>query len=280
MGLQYALHKLGKLRDTVLQVSETKPYYEESNTFRNIPQKEFYKPTLAEKDFYTVNGFVPQMRLRTGSKYIWRIDAGHGAETKGKRSAWFYSLIHRKWVQFIEYVSNQSIKEFLFSLLEADGRIDYVELVPDHKHVGNIVSERVVRLNQSYTKRDRGISIHSNAGPLKKGQDWVHPSIEGIEVWHFKNSRIGTPMAKSALKHLTQEFPNWRNRGLKVVPDDKRLFIVWKSRLPMVLVEIGFFNNLKQVKELITKRVQKRAAVALYKFILEQENLPPVLQGL
>lgn len=256
MLLKKMLYEAAKMRDGVLLIgSATNPAAMHDCKIIKYPNEP------RQKDYYL--GFKTRQRLNTGSKVRWRIDAGHGKETAGKRSPFFNQ--GGKRVQFFEYDFNRRVVEYLFFLLENDGTMDFIELVPEHSVVGNFVRERTARMNKTYSRRDRGISIHSNAAETKDSNSWDKKRASGIEVWHFDNSRKGIPMAKVFLKELMIEFPDWRNRGLKATPSERRLYIVMNTICPMNLLELGFFTNFFQVKDLMKPETARRFARAIFK---------------
>jgi len=130
------------------------------------------------------------------------------------------------------------------TLLVADGDTD----VP--------LATRVQRANNAGA--DFYISIHANANTSQWG-NWG-----GIETYTYpkgESLRIG----KIIHKYLLQGTP-LRDRGVK---DGSWLYVIKRTKMPAVLVECGFMDNLKEAKLLLSDNYRRECAKEIAKGICE-----------
>ncbi len=192
------------------------------------------------------------------SRYLWCLDNGHGKLTPGKRSPKL-----KDGNQFYEYEFNRDIVKRIIISLEALG-IAYYNVVPD-VNVDNFLQGRVLRANNHPSpKKKIFVSVHSNAGPSR----WTAAS--GIETWFFYRSKTGAKIAAIFQKHLIEK-TKWINRGIKSRPREQ-FYVLKNTNMPAILTENGFFNNEKQVYELMKPAVRQMIADAHVAAILEIEK--------
>ncbi|MFQ5447825.1 MAG: N-acetylmuramoyl-L-alanine amidase, partial [Saprospiraceae bacterium] len=199
------------------------------------------------------------------ARYLWCLDNGHGKLQPGKRSP----LFDDGETRFFEYEFNRDIVERIIKALKNKG-VKYYDVVPDYLEVGSFLPQRVKRANDKESDLPKMyVSVHANAGPAAAGQ-WVNDSISGIETWFAKNSTKGKKMAAIFQKHLVAE-TGWKNRNLKSTAITK-LYVLVKTSMPAILTENGFYNNKKQVKELMKSEVRQKIADAHVAAIMEIEK--------
>ncbi len=102
------------------------------------------------------------------------------------------------------------------------------------------------------------ISIHANASRGKRRD------INGLETFYFRGWR-GRLLAKGIQKQILRVSPGSPDRGVK----QGRFYVIKNTRMPAVLVEIGFLTGRLDARRLDKKSHRKRIAYAIAKGILE-----------
>ena len=102
------------------------------------------------------------------------------------------------------------------------------------------------------------VSIHANASQGKKR------NINGLETFYYRGWR-GRLLAKRIQKHILRVSPGSPDRGVK----QGRFFVIKNTRMPAVLVEIGFLTGRLDARRLEQSIHRKRIAFAIAKGILE-----------
>ena len=113
----------------------------------------------------------------------------------------------------------------------------------------------------SYANRtgaDIFVSIHANASRGKKRD------INGLETFYYRGWR-GKLLAKRIQKHILRVSPGSPDRGVK----QGRFYVIKNTRMPAVLVEIGFLTGRLDSRRLDKAIHRKRIAYAIAKGILE-----------
>jgi N-acetylmuramoyl-L-alanine amidase len=198
------------------------------------------------------------------SKYLWCLDNGHGKQQAGKRSPRF--TWKGKEVQLLEYQFNRDIVERIMKGLDQYG-ISYFDIVPDYNEVGSFLKGRVERANKKTSSLPKiYVSVHGNAGPRSHG-DWT--SASGIETWY--HSRNGAKIAAIFQRFLTTALPDWRNRHLKST-EIKGIYVLKHTSMPAILTENGFYNNLREAREMMEDSVRQKIADAHINAILYIEK--------
>lgn len=198
-------------------------------------------------------GVSPQ---HLSSKYLWLLDNGHGALTKGRTSPMLPDSTYLR-----EWEFNRDIVRRVAKGLDKK-RVAYHILVPED-NIGNFVAGRVWRVNKRKERNMMLISIHANAAG--NGKQW-HPA-NGREVFYFKGDKMGKLMATVLSKHLKEATP-FRDRGIKTA----RFKILRDSKCPAILSEEGFFTNKEEALLLMRDDIRQRIADAHIKMILELEG--------
>ena len=102
------------------------------------------------------------------------------------------------------------------------------------------------------------VSIHANASQGKKR------NINGLETFYYRGWR-GRLLAKRIQKHILRVSPGSPDRGVK----QGRFYVIKNTRMPAVLVEIGFLTGRLDARRLEQSMHRKRIAFAIAKGILE-----------
>jgi len=108
------------------------------------------------------------------------------------------------------------------------------------------------------TNADIFVSIHANASRGKRRD------INGLETFYYKGWR-GRLLAKRIQKQILRVSPGSPDRGVK----QGRFYVIKNTRMPAVLVEIGFLTGRLDARRLEKTAHRKRIAFAIAKGILE-----------
>ena len=102
------------------------------------------------------------------------------------------------------------------------------------------------------------VSIHANASRGKRRD------INGLETFYFRGWR-GRLLAKRIQKQILRVSPGSPDRGVK----QGRFYVIKNTKMPAVLVEIGFLTGRLDARRLEKAAHRKRVAYAIAKGILE-----------
>jgi len=143
------------------------------------------------------------------------------------------------------------------------------------KIVKNLLSEKGVKVRLTRTNdvdldlpprvsiannadADIFVSIHANASRGKRRD------INGLETFYFRGWR-GRLLAKRIQKQILRVSPGSPDRGVK----QGRFYVIKNTKMPAVLVEIGFLTGRLDARRLEKAAHRKRIAYAISKGILE-----------
>lgn len=107
---------------------------------------------------------------------------------------------------------------------------------------------------------DYFISIHVNSNP--------NPAINGSEIYVFRENSIAYNMAEIVLDNMVY-FTGMRDNQVRVNPS---LFVLRRTRMPAMLIELGYLTNLHDVEILRDK--QFAFSFGIYIGLLEYFGLP------
>ncbi len=108
------------------------------------------------------------------------------------------------------------------------------------------------------TGADIFVSIHANASRGKRRD------INGLETFYYRGWR-GKSLAKRIQKQILRVSPGSPDRGVK----QGRFYVIKNTKMPAVLVEIGFLTGRLDARRLEKTSHRKRIAYAIAKGILE-----------
>ncbi len=108
------------------------------------------------------------------------------------------------------------------------------------------------------TDADIFVSIHANASRGKRRD------INGLETFYYRGWK-GRLLAKKIQKQILRVSPGSPDRGVK----QGRFYVIKNTRMPAVLVEIGFLTGRLDARRLEKTTHRKRLAYAIAKGILE-----------
>lgn len=194
---------------------------------------------------------------------IYLIDAGHG----GIDSEGNYTTSAQKGKQYThpnftiyEGVTNRMIAKLLMIELEQAG-IDYIQI---HDDVVDLSLHQRVKKANAINQPCMYLSIHSNAG---KGK--------GFEVFTSPGETKSDHYAEIFAKRFIKDWPEYKFRSdLSDGDHDKeeRFTVLTETKMPAVLVELLFFDEIKQAETLMSLQGQTRLADSLFQAIKEIEG--------
>ncbi len=111
------------------------------------------------------------------------------------------------------------------------------------------------------TGADIFVSIHANASRGKRRD------INGLETFYYRGWR-GRLLAKKIQKEILRVSPGSPDRGVK----QGRFYVIKNTKMPAVLVEVGFLTGRLDSRRLEKTTHRKRLAYAIAKGILEYLN--------
>lgn len=206
------------------------------------------------------------------SKYLVGLDDGHGINTAGKRTVTlkedikFNGKLRKKGTIIHENEFNEVIMRKVEPHLKRCG-IDYIELAPTTSDTP--LSTRANTANRNGC--DLVVSIHANA---LTGDKWQNKAY-GLVVIKTKGCQSKTDkLANIMYKYLKEvDFPSDGETKYGVRVDTEisgfTLAILRQTRMPAVLVELGFMDNWRDVKAMCSEKFQDECAEAIARAICE-----------
>jgi len=177
------------------------------------------------------------------NKFSVVIDPGHGGPDPGAigiRGIRETDIVLEVSKIVANLLSKKGVKVFLTRKNEVD-----LALPPRVSFANNIDS-------------DIFVSIHANASRGKRRD------INGLETFYFRGWR-GRLLAKRIQEQILRVSPGSPDRGVK----QGRYYVIKNTRMPAVLVEIGFLTGRLDARRLEKRSHRKRLAYAITKGILE-----------
>lgn len=193
-------------------------------------------------------GFVSTMKIL--------IDNGHGKNTAGKRSPWSANKVQPE-IEFYEYKWNREIAKPVVEELLKRG-YDAELLVTEETDIS--LTERVKRVNKICEDVGKNnvilVSVHSNAAG--NGSAWL--SGQGWEAY----STVGNTKSDKLAECLYDEAEkNFEGRKIRKDTSDgdsdkeANFTIIYKSACPAVLTENFFYDNVDDVKYILSNEGRK-----------------------
>ena len=209
---------------------------------------------VAPKVEDTVNGKLAQNYLLGGVTIV--IDPGHGGPDSGAVGPAYKTR---------EADVNLAVGLNVVSLLQEAGAKVLLTRSKDVSPAGrnydanNIVTDlqpRVAMANQA--DADIFVSIHSN--------QFSNPQANGTETYyssHNPRADLGAALARSLQDNVVQQ-GGLQSRGVK----QANFWVIKYTKMPAVLVELGFLSNPGEEKLLASPDFQQQAAQGIYRGIL------------
>lgn len=164
----------------------------------------------------------------------------------------------------IEEIITYQVGVYLANLLENDPRFDVMLSRPTPTTVlgttnATSLTERV-RMADAWPA-DYFISIHANAN--------VNPAINGAEVYVYEEYSQAYWLAEHVLESIV-EYTDLKYNGVRI---NKSLYVLRKTNMPSILVEIGYLTNYGDAE--ILRNNQWQIAYAIYMGILDYFGFQP-----
>jgi len=173
------------------------------------------------------------------------LDAGHGRKDGGA----FNSNLKLK-----ESDINLSVVLKLADLLKQN---NYDVVLTRDKDIDVALPKRCSIANQK--KADLFISIHCNSAKNKKAK--------GTETYCYQIGKDGFALAKLIQNELINA-TKFQNRGVKTAG----YYVLKYTKMPAVLVELGFISNDEEAKILANQDFQHKVAQAIFEAIQKYEK--------
>lgn len=194
------------------------------------------------------------------------LDSGHAEKVAGKRN---------EKENFYEWKFNNSMQYKIKKRAEDHGITVYLTN-PKPEGIDEIgLTKRATLANNYWTSKNKPksifISLHANA--------FSNTTARGIETFHANNaSATSRAFAKTlndeVVKTMQSLDKNSKNRGVK----SQDFTVIYKTSMPSVLVEYGFYTNLDDLK--ILKNNQDDLTEATIKAICNYFNVTYKKPGL
>jgi N-acetylmuramoyl-L-alanine amidase len=203
------------------------------------------------------------------------IDSGHGNDTAGKRSPWSLKKVEPE-IPFFEYKWNREIAKEVVDGLRKRG-YDAELLVTEENDIS--LTERANRANkicnQVGTNNVLLVSIHANAAG--NGDKWM--TGKGWSAFTTKGKTKSDTLAEFLYDEAEKNFPGRTIR--KDTSDGDRdweanFTVIYKPKCPAVLTENFFYDNIDDVKYILSeegrKAVIKTHVDGIIKYIENEEE--------
>ena len=201
------------------------------------------------------------------SKYLIAVDSGHGMETAGKRTPPLTKdlyingkLVRKKGEVIHEKEFNKPTAEYLIEALERCG-FNTLNVSSGTSDVP--LKDRVTKANN--IKADFFISKHYNAlGSCQSFQT----KAKGIVSIFNSGSTKGEKAAKLIQEELIKEHKGY-SFGARADKDISgfTLYVLSNTKMPAVLTESGFMDNIEEAERMLDPKFQKADAEATCKGI-------------
>lgn len=232
--------------------------------FKNILDLFAPGPTVALKTDKVTKPYV-------NPRWLFILDPGHGGivngnyVTAGKRSPKF-----EDGTVLCEGVNNRKNVNLVLKIAKNVG-LNVIDIVSSENDVA--LQTRVQNANK-YGQRAVYISFHSDAAG--DGVNWH--SAKGITVFTTKGQTLSDKFADLVYANLRGQFPELNMRQDMTDGDgdkEEDFFVLRKTVMPSVLLELGFHTNYDEAKFIMTETFRNKMAKAVVDSMLQWEKLMP-----
>jgi len=178
------------------------------------------------------------------------VDAGHGGSDPGAVGTDPFRLTEKEVTLQVSVLLEQELEERGHSVVMTRRRDRTLGLLPRARFANRL-------------RADLFVSIHANAAATA--------SAEGIEVYHFPDSREGRRTAVAVLQSLVTAFPDHRNRGVK----EANFAVLRETEMPAILIETEFITHPRQMEFLSDPESQEALSEAVADGLEAILNAPP-----
>lgn len=196
----------------------------------------------------------------TDSDWIIAIDPGHGGTINGKYQTAPNKMYDHGEFTFFEGDFNRAVSSYLAEFLLKDNLSHFFTTISNYDPSLSLRVTRANNFNRNYkNKKQLFLSIHANAAP--KGAEIA----SGIEVYTSKGETKADKYATEFFKELAKVGWGMRKDVYDGDPDKEMNFYVLKyTKAPAVLVELGFYTNIRETKLMMKEETQRELAKRLY----------------
>ncbi len=183
------------------------------------------------------------------------IDQGHNPTGNHNQGAEGFGL-HEEDITY-------QVGAYLADILSADTRFEVRTSRPTPTTVlgTNNSTSLQARVNAANSwPADYFISIHVNSNP--------NPAINGTEVYIYRTGTVAEQLAQDILNEIVRRVGTKDN----LVRTNPALYVLRKTNMPAVLVELGYISNASDVEKLTNDQYQ--FAYAIYVGLLNFLGLP------
>src|SRR5574341_1994428 len=166
------------------------------------------------------------------------VDAGHGGRDPGAVGSEPLRLEEKEVTLQVSGLLEQELEQRGHRVVMTRRRDRPLGLVPRARFANRL-------------EADLFVSIHANAAATA--------SAEGIEVYHFPESREGQRLAVAVLESLLGAFPDHKNRGVK----QANFAVLRETEMPAILIETEFITNPRQLEFLSDPESQETIGEAV-----------------
>lgn len=166
------------------------------------------------------------------------VDAGHGGSDPGAVGTDPFRLAEKAVTLQVSVLLEQELQERGHQVVMTRRRDRTLGLLPRARFANRL-------------KVDLFVSIHANAAATA--------SAEGIEIYHFPDSREGRRVAGAVLQSLVTAFPDHRNRGVK----EANFAVLRETEMPAILIETEFITHPRQLEFLSDPEEQEALGEAV-----------------
>ncbi|WP_342437605.1 N-acetylmuramoyl-L-alanine amidase family protein [Paenibacillus sp. FSL L8-0436] len=215
----------------------------------NVSSVNYYQQYIAGKfilDLNIVNASKPAPPITGSGKRIVVIDPGHGGSDPGTTS-----ITNKHEKQF-----NLALALKVQAILLQEPEIEVV--MTRETDIYPTRSERVKLAND--LNADVFVSIHGNSVPSS-------PQITGTETYYYQRAS-SKELANIVHKHLVEAMGLY-DRGVK----NGSLQVIRETKMPAILLEVGFLSNKSDEEAMMSESVQTQAAQAIVDGIKEYLKL-------
>jgi len=208
-------------------------------------------------------------------KYLIALDDGHGKSTPGKRTPPLPNdlyidgkLVRKKGEVIRENEFNREAVKYLEQALRRCG-FDVILVSPTDDDTP--LRTRVSTANNA--KADAYISKHYNA----IGNTWQTRAKGLVTIIHQNSQARTKTLAKNVHDELWKlhKDHNCRNYGVRTDQDVSgfSLYVLRNTKMPAILTESGFMDNLEDVKDMLDPEFQRNVAEATCRGICKTFNV-------
>lgn len=213
-------------------------------------------------------------------KYLIALDDGHGINTAGKRTPPLPKdlyidgkLVRKKGEVIKENEFNEAVVKYLELALKRCG-FDVLLVAPTDADTP--LSTRVQRANSA--NADAYISKHYNA----IGGRWQTRAKGLVTIIHENSSKTTKDLAKNVHEELWKLYKDDGSRDFGVRTDKDvsgfNLYVLSNTKMPAILTESGFMDNIEDAKKMLDPKFQKQVAESTCEGICKTFNVEYIQQ--